>query len=210
MNTYISPAKPVKPRNAASLVLYERKGDDIYVLMGKRAKGHRFLPDVYVFPGGRVDDEDFSLTASAPLKKTVSDLLSKPGEMSHAIASAAIRETFEETGLIIGDVVEELLVPDLSNLEFIVRAITPVQSPIRFNTRFLMLDATHATGSLAGSGELINLQWVTLEKALRMPVVDVTEFVLQEVGLRLSGESLNKSEIPLFTYYKGKPFIRRG
>lgn len=210
MSTYISPAKPVRPRNAASLVLYERKGADIYVLMGKRAKGHRFLPDVYVFPGGRVDDEDFSLTVSAPLKKTVTDLLSSPGDMSHAIAYAAIRETFEETGLIIGDIIEGKLVPDLSNLDFIARAITPVQSPIRFNTRFLMMDAAHATGSLAGSGELINLQWVTLEKAMRMPVVDVTEFVLQEVGLRLSGESLLKSEIPLFTYLKGKPFIRRG
>lgn len=210
MTPYTAPINPVRPRNAASLVIYEMRGGDIFVLMGKRAKGHRFLPDVFVFPGGRVDTEDFNISVHAPLKQDVSVRLSNPGNMARAIATAAIRETFEETGLIVGDLIKDQLVPDLSNLDYIVRAITPVQSPIRFDTRFLMLDAHHVSGTLGGSGELIDLQWFSLNAALKMPLVDVTEFVLQETEQRLTKVKPVSSTIPLFTYLRGKPFIRRG
>lgn len=192
------------------MVLYEHRGEEIIVLMGKRAKGHRFLPDVYVFPGGRIDEDDFNTAPSASLGDEVSSKLSRPGDMANAIATAAIRETFEETGLIIGNVANNQLIPDHSNLDYITRAITPINSPIRFDTRFLMIEARHATGILAGSGELLDLQWVSIQTALTMPVVDVTEFVLQEVGLRLSGQLQNKIEVPLFTYKNGKPSISRG
>ncbi len=210
MTPYTAPAKPVRPRNAASLVIYEKRGSELFVLMGKRAKGHRFLPDVFVFPGGRVDTDDFHLPVQSPLRQEVSDRLSNPGNMAHAIATAAIRETFEETGLIVGDLIKDQLVPDLSNLDYVVRAITPIQSPIRFDTRFLSLDAHHANGNLGGSGELIDLQWFSINAALNMPLVDVTEFVLQEIEQRLTEKNSTSDKIPLFTYLRGKPFIRRG
>ncbi len=200
---------PVKPRHAASLVLYEKRGNNIYLLMGKRAKAHRFLPNVFVFPGGRVDTEDALHDAVAPLPQQTRLALSKPGQMSHAIAAAAVRETYEETGLVIGEEKGGNLKGDFSNLEYVARAITPAHNPIRFNTRFLMQDARHATGELGGSGELLHLQWFSIEEALRMPLVDVTEFVVREVQELLTNTPHRRKEYPLFTYYNGKPLIRR-
>ena len=53
-----SPPVPVRPRDAASLLIYRHTGSEIQVLMGKRRPGARFLPDVYVFPGGALDAAD--------------------------------------------------------------------------------------------------------------------------------------------------------
>lgn len=206
-------ARPVTPRHAASLVIYEQRRDDLYVLMGRRAKSHRFLPDVYVFPGGRVDRADAAVTPLAPLNPDIAEMLSQPAGMAHAIATAAVRETHEETGLIIGDLLGDQLVPDLSQLDFIARAITPPKSPIRFNTRFLTVDAKHITGGdLGGSGELIDLHWIPLSETHRVPLIDVTEFVLDEIDRKIKRAAAplprQSGNVPVFTYYKGRPFIR--
>lgn len=200
---------PVRPRNASSLVIYKQVGDDIQVLMGRRAKAHRFLPNVFVFPGGRIDKEDQFLETSGELSRHLASQLSKPGNLARAAATAAVRETWEETGLVIGDVVNAQLRPDLSQLEYIARAITPSINPIRFNTRFLMVDAKHTQGEIGGSGELLELDWYPISQALQMPVVDVTEFVLGELQDRLTTPTWNTSVIPIFTYRNGKPLIRR-
>jgi 8-oxo-dGTP pyrophosphatase MutT (NUDIX family) len=203
-----TPTKPVTPRHAASLVIYEQRGAETYVLMGKRAKAHRFLPNVYVFPGGRVDTADAFASPSSPLQQPVQDLLSQPSDMAHAVAAAAVRETHEETGLIIGNINADQLVPDFSNLDYVARAITPSVSPIRFNTRFLMIHARHVSGDLGGSGELIDLKWVSVREAYKMQLVDVTEFVLEEMEKKLSTPVQKITKVPLFTYYRGKPLIR--
>lgn len=208
MSTEPSPGTPVTPRHAASLVIYEQRGDTTYVLMGKRAKAHRFLPNVYVFPGGRVDTADALARPISPLQQPVQDLLSQPSNMAHAVAAAAVRETHEETGLVIGRVDNDQLIPDFSNLDYIARAITPVVSPIRFNTRFLTIDARHVSGDLGGSGELIDLKWVSVQEAYKMQLVDVTEFVLEETEKKLSTPVQKITKVPLFTYYRGKPLIR--
>jgi 8-oxo-dGTP pyrophosphatase MutT (NUDIX family) len=210
MNT-ISPQlnKTVKPRHAASLVIYERRDDDIYLLMGKRAKGHKFLPNVFVFPGGRIDTADHASNALKPLEATTAQHLASPGDMATAVAVAAVRETHEETGLVIGDIRDGKLHPDLSGLEFVARAITPAHNPIRFNTRFLMVDAQHTSGEIAGSGELLELQWFSIKEALAMPLVDVTEFVVAEIRDRLEGTLPSPHQYPLFTYLNGRPVIRR-
>jgi len=200
----------VKPRHAASLVLYRKaEKDRIEILMGKRAKGHRFLPDVFVFPGGRVDDDDHLTTCSRSLPPAIAKRLSEPGDMAKAIACAAVRETFEETGLVIGDVQNGELVPDLSGLDYIARAITPSESPIRFNTRFLMTDAGSIKGTLGGSGELTHLGWYGIEEALNMPVVDVTEFVLEELRHHFRSGRDRVSRFSHFTYIKGRSVIRQ-
>ncbi|GLQ07669.1 NUDIX hydrolase [Sneathiella chinensis] len=208
MNSF-SPTTPARPRDAASLLIYERNGDNVSVLMGKRAKGHRFLPDVYVFPGGRVDPEDLTTGCLSPLRTPVSNQLSTPGDMAHGLGVAAVRETFEETGLVIGKCEDNILQPDLSNLDYIVRAITPAGNPIRFNTRFLTVDAAHITGDLGGSGELIDLRWFPLDEALAMPLVDVTEFVLEELVSILSNKVSLSDPVQLYTYRNGVPSVRR-
>jgi 8-oxo-dGTP pyrophosphatase MutT (NUDIX family) len=201
-------SNPVRPRDAASLVLYKKQAGQIRILMGKRAKAHRFLPNVFVFPGGRVDTADHSMLALNPLDDRTAIQLSNPGNCAHGIACAAVRETYEETGLTIGHVQNDLIKPDLSGLSYLARAITPAHNPIRFNTRFLMIDADHSSGELAGSGELLHLHWFDIDEALAMPLVDVTEFVLVELRHRL--ETLNEANsAPLFTYRNGKAVVSR-
>ena len=50
--------RPVRPKPAASLVITKQKKNDLYVLMGQRPKNSRFAPNVWVFPGGRVEKSD--------------------------------------------------------------------------------------------------------------------------------------------------------
>ena len=57
------------------------------------------------------------------------------------LAVAAIRETYEETGLWIGEHIAGRLRPNLQCLEYLARAITPASSPIRYNARFFMAEA---------------------------------------------------------------------
>ena len=58
----------VRPRDAASLLIYRHRGAQLEVLMGKRRPGARFLPDVYVFPGGALDKADAHKVVEATAK----------------------------------------------------------------------------------------------------------------------------------------------
>lgn len=177
--------------------------------MGRRAPGHRFLPDVYVFPGGRVDRGDHRVAAGAALRETtlraLSDVCSRA--RAHALAVAAVRETWEETGLVLGALHDDGLRPALERLDYIARAITPSDSPIRFHARFFMADAAHVCGALRGNGELLDLEWRPLAACLALPVADITEFVLGEVGRRIDAAPA-ASAVPLFSYRGGRVSVR--
>src|SRR5258708_26986438 len=100
----MSPPRPVRPRHAASLVLVRRSAAGTEVLMGRRPAKAVF-PEAYVFPGGRLDPSDAGVAPSGPLAPNVlADLRTHGGctpELARALATAAIRETFEETGLLL-------------------------------------------------------------------------------------------------------------
>jgi 8-oxo-dGTP pyrophosphatase MutT (NUDIX family) len=204
--------RPVRPRDAASLVIIRGEGADTEVLMGQRARRHKFMPDMYVFPGGRLDTVD----STAPVLK---DLPEKPlrrltvqsGEkIARGLAVAAARETWEETGLVLGKVTDQGLLADLSGMDYMARAITPPPSPIRFHARFFIADAEQIEGGpdapLGGSGELLDLAFRPLRESLEMPIADVTEFVLEEVLRRVRGTSIEA--IPMFSYSGNAPVIR--
>ena len=101
-------AKPDRPRDAATLILVERLGrGNARVLMGKRHAGHHFMPGKFVFPGGRVEPQDRRMAAVGALDPHVEAKLNarvrRPSpHFARALALAAIRETFEETGLLLG------------------------------------------------------------------------------------------------------------
>ncbi len=57
----------LRPRASASIILIERSGTSPSVLVGKRSSGHVFMPDLYVFPGGRRDPRDHALPYSRDL-----------------------------------------------------------------------------------------------------------------------------------------------
>ncbi|HWX48789.1 MAG TPA: NUDIX domain-containing protein [Roseomonas sp.] len=166
------------PRHAASLILWRQApSGSVEVLMGVRAAGHRFMPNRLVFPGGRVDFADRFAPAASELRPETRAALERraPPRLARALAMAAARELEEETGLQLGGPQ-----PALDRLDYLCRAVTPRQLPIRFNARFLIAPEEATTGRLTGSGELESLAWVTPEAALRLPVAPITACVLAE------------------------------
>jgi 8-oxo-dGTP pyrophosphatase MutT (NUDIX family) len=179
----------VKPRDAASLVIVRGRGSAARVLLGRREPRHRFMPDVWVFPGGRVDRRDARASVSSELSPAVAAKLEArwPPARARALAIAAIRETFEETGLAFGELVNGELHPALGSLDYLARAITPASSPIRFHARFFLTDAADGSGQLGGNGELLDLRWIPIPEALELPIINVTRLVLQETARRAAG-----------------------
>lgn len=213
--------RPVTPRNAASLVLVRRENGVTRILMGKRPASAVF-PEFYVFPGGRVDKADAAIVPATHLSaRTLADLQQRGGctpVMARACATAAIRETYEETGLILaapGDVethdgpwahFKSLgLAPAHDRLRFLGRAITPTSAPRRFHARFFVAEADTLQGDLKGNGELLELDWYPLQDALKLPAVDVTHFVLNEL---LAGERGITREAPFFRYRRNRPLAK--
>lgn len=190
--------RPALPQDAGSLVLVRQGPGGPEVLLGRRAGKHRFLPNVYAFPGGRVDSCD---RLELPFKPLVNiNPLLQPS------AVAAVRETWEETGIPLGLLDGARLRPDLSGLHYLCRAITPAESPIRFHARFFLRDVTGMPLALGGSGELLDLAFRPLEAALRLPLADITEFVLGMVGQL--GPDLVPQRAAFWRYRRGKPMIR--
>lgn len=197
------------PRDAATLVLARGRGADAEVLMGRREPRDRFMPDVYVFPGGRVDPEDARHPSESELRPEVAAQLARAAAptRARAIAVAAVRETFEETGLVLGRREGDALRPGLGHLAYLARAITPATNPIRYHARFFLADAAEASGALRSNGELLDLAWVPIPRALELDVIDVTQVVLREVAARLSGSA--DPGVPLIHYRAGVQRVRR-
>lgn len=175
--------------------------------MGRRAARHSFVPHHYVFPGGRLDPADYRTRARTPLRPEVRKQLCEhcTPARAHALAVAAARETFEETGLALGEVVDGTLEPRLDALTYLLRAITPAASPIRFHARFFAVEASQLKGALRSNGELLDLDWRPIEECLRLPIVDVTEFLLR----RLAAESaMGKAIAQLYSFRNGRILVR--
>jgi 8-oxo-dGTP pyrophosphatase MutT (NUDIX family) len=214
---------PVKPRDAATLIVVRGKADDPQVLMGKRSRKAAFIPDAYVFPGGRHDPEDQAVTPATPLDAPIAKMAVRGNRArAEGLAMTAIRETFEETGLLlarpgaIGAVRDptwrtfrdRAVAPDLARLRYVGRAITSPYSPIRFHARFFVARAEHFSGTLGGSGELSDLRWVGIREALEsLPIVDVTEFMLGELARRLAAPDRH-TRTPLYAYRLDRAFVR--
>jgi 8-oxo-dGTP pyrophosphatase MutT (NUDIX family) len=177
--------------------------------MGRRSTRTRFMPEVWVFPGGRVDPEDHGAAVASPLRKGVARQLSRHHPRPEAVAVAALRETFEETGLAVGPIETETFVPDLSRLDYVGRAITPPRNPIRYHARFFALRWEGRPPQPVGNGELEELAWWRIEEALALPTIDVTDVMLEEALARLAHDR-GRRRAPLFLHYRaGKPVVRR-
>ncbi len=170
-----STRRRARPRDAASLILWRDGRDGPELLMGRRNPSLRFMPDVMVFPGGRVDPTDHRAPAARELRAPVLAALNRVGARARAIAIAAARELTEETGLSLGGAV-----PDLSVLDYLCRAVTPPDRPIRFNARFLIAPASAAQGTLRSSGELTDLGFYTPAAAAAARMATITAMILRE------------------------------
>ena len=191
-----------RPRDAATLILTRARPGGPEVLMGRRAPGHVFMASKWVFPGGRVERTDHAAASATELPPPDAARLAREvaPRRARALALAAVRETFEETGLLLAEPAPPASVagpwrefraagalPDLAALRYIARAITPPGRTRRFDARFFMADAAallHPEPT-AGSGELDEIAWLPLEEARGQDLPAITRFVLAEVADRL-------------------------
>ncbi|NKB21866.1 MAG: NUDIX hydrolase [Alphaproteobacteria bacterium] len=214
-----SGTKAPRPKDAATLIIFRLAGKNVEVLMGQRHRKHKFLPQRYVFPGGRVERSDSRVRSATKLRPEVEELLTRKATpaRARALVATAIRETFEETGLIIGkpDIephrsvpgnwqrfFENGIAPSFENLNYVARAVTPAWRPIRFNARFFMIDHKHVNGELGGDGELLDLVYVPLAETgnLELPLITTRILELVEGLVRHPQNFKSRRTVPNFVH----------
>jgi 8-oxo-dGTP pyrophosphatase MutT (NUDIX family) len=190
---------PATPRPAAT-VLLARPADPWQLLMVHRPGGADFAPGAYVFPGGGVHEEDRG--------------------WSDGIAGAAVRETFEETGILLArragtfardsdcDAVREKVAggssfaealkhlsldPAFDALVMFARWVTPAQLRRRFDTRFYVAEMPSEQKVHPQEGEVTDWLWISPRRALdtnEITLVYATRAILQSVAQEPSVDAL--------------------
>ena len=220
-------------RNAATVIVLRDRDSAPAILMGQRGAKAAFMPNKFVFPGGAVDPTD----AAVPLIQDFAEpcfsrlATDAPAGMQRALGAAAVRELWEETGLILGrpgawpadphpdwhSFAQMGFLPTAAPLQYVFRALTPPGRPRRFDARFFLVDATHIQGDLDdfshASEELSHLQWIPLTEARGFDLPFITEVVLAEVESRLHTDTppssvpffKNNDEASLFLRLRGHP-----
>lgn len=202
-------------RDAATVIVVRDRDSDPRILFGQRGRGAVFMPEKFVFPGGAVDPGDAEIALGRPVADACRARLDRPGEASpEALAAAAIRELWEETGQIAGipgawpDAPPDWRSfaatghrPDAGGLLYVFRAITPAHRPRRFDARFFVLDADRLAGDpddfSAASDELGHLGWVPLDEARALDLPFITSVVLAEIAAILP-DMARPPRIPFF------------
>lgn len=225
-------------RDAATVIVLRNRDSDPAILMGQRGAKAAFMPNKFVFPGGAVDKADAGVPLASPLPALCQDRLGDQAAdgLQHALAAAAIRELWEETGLVLGqpggwpdEVPPDWMsfaatghVPDAGALQFVFRALTPPGRPRRFDARFFLVDA----GAICGDpddfthacDELSHLQWIRLSDVRDFDLPFITEVVLAEVAERVDDPTppasvpyfRNNDEASLFLRLRGHAMPEEG
>lgn len=218
----------IRPRDAATLILIDRSEATPRVLVGRRHEGHIFMPGKIVFPGGRVDPADHRVPVAAPIPSELENLLVRGSPKiaparARALATAAIREACEETGLCLGrpapssparldgpwrPFADAGLLPDPSSLYLIARAITPTGRVRRFDTRFFTAEASRIAHRVPdvvhADAELVELSWVPLGAGPLQDLHPMTRNVLGVLEQRLAAGPLRHDHpVPLFHFRNG-------
>ncbi|RUP09214.1 NUDIX hydrolase [Hyphomicrobium sp.] len=207
-------------RDAACLVVIDTSGSEPTVLMGRRHASQVFLPDKWVFPGGRVEEDDRVLA-----KRFGGGFM--PADLAHEIkpfALAAVRELCEETGLVVGRNAPFLEhgaawgpfaasghSPAPESLFPLARAITPPGRVRRYDTWFFVTEAKAVSGkSTLPDGELLDLAWFTFAEAAGLDLPRITKLILDDVvALILNDpEITGLSELLPFYYSAGSAYRR--
>ena len=212
----------IVPQDAATLIIIDRSAPKGKVLLGRRHTHHKFMPGKFVFPGGRLDATDRLMPAAKPLHREVerrllAQLPRPSDDFARALGLAAIRETFEETGLVIGakgqaedevpagswaKFVQTGYQPDLSVLHLIARATTPPGFPRRFDARFFCADASAIAHRVAdvirADTELTELTWLPIADAQNLDLPVITGLVLEELEVRLAAGFGSELSVPFY------------
>ncbi|PHR94226.1 MAG: NUDIX domain-containing protein [Robiginitomaculum sp.] len=190
-----------RPKLASTIVLLRTKKGVQQILMGKRSVKHDFMPSVYVFPGGRVDPADsYAPALDSPNARTreILEAAMTPAR-ARACILAAVRETFEETSLVLGEKAKpqsaindpswkafhaQGYLPNISNIEVFGRAITPPHRDKRFDTWFFLarLNSETANRHFQNSAELVDTNWFSLDEVKRLKMHRATEMMLGQLA----------------------------
>ena len=219
-------------RNAATVIVLRDRMTTPRILMGQRGAKAAFMPNKFVFPGGAVDAADHHVPLATPLAAPNDTRLAEDGDptLVPALAAAAIRELFEETGQILGHASDWPDAPadwtqfagtghrpHAAPLQFVFRALTPPGRPRRFDARFFLIDADDLASDPddfgRASDELSHLQWVGLNDVRGFDMPFITEVVLAEIAARVTDRSppasvpyfRNDDEESLFLRLRGHP-----
>ncbi|MFK7881282.1 NUDIX hydrolase [Roseobacter sp.] len=231
--TNVKPIDKSAIRDAATVIVLRDRNSNPRILMGQRGAKAAFMPNKFVFPGGAVDVEDAHIHLVARLSEPCATRLTEDSatDISHALSVAAIRELWEETGMVLGrpgiwstpvpadwqSFAATGHQPDASDMQFVFRALTPPGRPRRFDARFFLVDAENLSSDLddfsAASDELSHLQWVSLHQARAFDMPFITEVVLAEIEARLENNAApdsvpffkNNDEKSLFLRLRGDP-----
>mmetsp|Transcript_29425 Transcript_29425/g.57573 ORF Transcript_29425/g.57573 Transcript_29425/m.57573 type:complete len:232 (-) Transcript_29425:54-749(-) len=219
-------------RNASTVIVLRDRDTRPRILMGQRGAKAVFMPNKFVFPGGAVDAGDALVPLGselvAPNDMRLTD--DSPQGLGTALAAAAIRELFEETGQILGCPGAWTSAPadwqafaatghrpHAAPLQFVFRALTPPGRPRRFDARFFLIDATDLASDpddfSQASDELSHLQWVHLDEVRGYDMPFITEVVLSEINARVTDRTppdsvpffKNNDEESLFLRLRGHP-----
>lgn len=222
----------VRPKDASTLIIVDRSGATPKVLLGKRHHGHKFMPGKFVFPGGRLEPNDRLMPIATGLnpvaeKYLMAEMRRPSTARARGLALAAIRETFEETGLILGarrndappapegpwsEFARAGFYPDLSILHFVARAVTPSRRTRRFDTRFFAVDASaiaHRVENVVHpDAELVELVWLPIAEARSLDLPTVTGVMLQELEARVAAGFGHDLPVPYYRMPR-KIFLRK-
>jgi 8-oxo-dGTP pyrophosphatase MutT (NUDIX family) len=204
-------------RNASTVVVLRDRATRPRVLMGQRGAKAAFMPNKFVFPGGAVDEQDKEVPLASPLPALCAARLAEDAEdgLATALAVAAVRELWEETGQILGtpapwpDTIPDDWLefagtghrPSADGLQFVFRAVTPPGRPRRFDARFFLLDAEALASDpddfRRAADELSHLQWIAIDEIRNYDMPFITEVVLAEVAARATDDTPPTS-VPFF------------
>jgi 8-oxo-dGTP pyrophosphatase MutT (NUDIX family) len=148
--------EPAKPRPAATIILLRRGGKHrergVEVLLVRRNPVARFMPGVWVFPGGALEESE------RPEDAGDSDAEPWVEEEERAHRACAIRELREEAGIALGEDAE---------LRPWSRWITPEAVPTRFDTRFYVALAPPHSPPRPDGEETVDAGWFAPRTALK-------------------------------------------
>jgi 8-oxo-dGTP pyrophosphatase MutT (NUDIX family) len=220
--------KEIRPRDAATLILVDRSKSDPHVLVGRRHSGHAFMANKFVFPGGRIERSDARMASIGSLDKDSERRLrfgipAKYKNKARMLALTAVRETLEETGLLIGrkERTEAMppcppdwapfavakVLPDLSAITFVARATTPPGRSRRFDTRFFIADRDHVAldlGDPSGpDAEFVELKWLPISEAKESPdMPTISKTILIEIDRRIAARG--NPPVPYYVFRQGR------
>ena len=223
--------RALKPRDAATLIIVDQSSGEPRVLLGRRRMDMVFMPGRYVFPGGRVDPADRLVPVEEDLNPGDIERLmvwmkgTPSPARARALALAAVRETFEEAGLLIGTPAATQAPPKLTGwqsffahgfrpalaqLKFFARAITPPGRPRRFDSRFFCVPAEAIVHRVPiADGELSDLEWHSIAQARTLELPNITRVVLEDLSERIAAGALQSNEVPVPFYHRRNGVFRR-